>query len=157
MPEVHNLDLLSRPALWIAAAAGVLTQSVIQPLVTLMVLFVLQTLLPKRWLSTVAFLGVCFTIFALVFWERAGPLALVLAAASAALYGVALLRIGLVAAAAATFVFQLFELFPFGGLGLSGYDQPGLFALLVVAALIALAARSALAGRSLFDFVSPDP
>jgi serine/threonine-protein kinase len=151
MPAIRELDLVGRPSFWVAAAANALTQSVSQGLVLLIFLFLTRRYLRSRWLSAAAFLAVGFAIFALALWEAAGPYALLLAVASTAMYGVALFRFGLVGVTAAFFVFQLLAAFPFGRLGWSDYDLPGLFALLVLAAFVAFAARAALGGRSLLD------
>jgi hypothetical protein len=151
LPEVHALDLLSGPLVWIAVASGSLTDVVTQSLVLFFTFFFMRVASRRQWAAVLGFFTVCAVILSLIFWQLAGPPALIAALGMAALYTLVLFRFGLVALVAATFTFTLLAAFPMGAILIPGYTLPALFALTMLAFIAVFAARAALAGRSLFE------
>ncbi|HET8946694.1 MAG TPA: protein kinase [Candidatus Polarisedimenticolia bacterium] len=151
MPDVWELDALMGLREWVAPAGEAILGGVEQALVVLVLLAGSRALLRSTWLAAWLVALVGWTVYVLSAWERIGALALTPTAFMIAiLIGVAL-RHGLLALCALIVTQNLLGTF---GVTLdwgAWYARPGILALLLVAVIAGVAARAALAGRSLFD------
>jgi predicted Ser/Thr protein kinase len=122
---------------------------VIPALVWFVLIFVLRGVLRRDWLAAGAFVLIYMALNGL-----GSPVAPVLAAvfggAATALLVFAMLRFGLVALIASSFVYELMLMFPITADFSNWYAGVSLFALLSVAAMAAFALQTSLAGQPLF-------
>lgn len=146
-----DFDTLAGPAKWMASAMGVLIGVVSQSLILMFALSLMRLILRRDWAATAAFFLLCFTILTLTTWPILDALALVFGALAGALISWSAVRFGLLAMTSAIFTVVLFQSFPVAAWPGAWYAAPGLFVFLLLAVLVAFAARAALAGRSLLD------
>jgi type IV secretory pathway VirB3-like protein len=146
MPNVtvHPLSLLGVSGT-VAAFLSLIPNSVLLALVWFVLLFVLRAVLRRDWLAAAAFV----TIYMALNWlatPAAPALAAVFGAVQTALLVFVMLRFGLLALIASSFVLELLMLFPITADFSLWYGGASLFALLSVAVMAALAFRSSLGG-----------
>ena len=146
MPNVtvHPLSLLGVSGT-VAAFLSLIPNSVLLALVWFVLLFVLRAVLRRDWLAAAAFV----TIYMALNWlatPAAPALAAVFGAVQTALLVFVMLRFGLLALIASSFVLELLMLFPITADFSLWYGGASLFALLSVAVMAARAFRSSLGG-----------
>jgi serine/threonine-protein kinase len=123
--------------------------SVLQVLVWFVLIFILRLALRRDWLAAAAFVLIYMVLNALAATTSPGLSAL-FSGVETALLIFTMLRFGVVALMAASFVYVLLTLFPVTTDFSVWYAGVSLFAVLSVAILAALAFRTSLAGRPLF-------
>jgi serine/threonine-protein kinase len=133
----------------VAAFMTLIPNCVVQGLVWFVLIFVLRVVLRRDWLAAGAFVAIYMVLHGLA--ATANPaLAALFGAMQTALLVFMMLRFGLVALAASSFVYVLLILFPITADFSAWYAGASLFALLSVAAMAAFALHASLAGRPLF-------
>jgi hypothetical protein len=147
----REYDLLAGPAVWIAGAMGVFGNVVSQSLAMMSVLSVMRLVLRRTWIASAAFFVLCSVIGTLMTWATHGWLAIVVGALIGALVTWSAIRYGLLVMTTAFFCFILLMNFPVAVSPAAWYAGPGLFAMLLLAGLVAFGARGALAGRSILE------
>ncbi|HXM42159.1 MAG TPA: serine/threonine-protein kinase [Bryobacteraceae bacterium] len=134
------------------AVAGFLTlipNCVVLALIWFVLIFVLRVVLRRDWLAAGAFVSIYMALN--VIGTPASPaLAALFAGIETGLLVFVMLRFGLVALIASSFVYELLLLFPITADFSVWYAGASLFALLSVAAMAAFAFHASLAGRPLF-------
>ena len=134
----------------VAGFLAIIPNCVVQGLVWFVLIFILRVVLRRDWLAAAAFVS----LYMALNWV-ATPASPVLSAlfggVETALLVFVMLRFGLVALSASSFVYVLLLLFPITADFSAWYAGTSLFALLSVAAIAAFALHTALAGRPLFD------
>ena len=133
----------------VAGFLALIPNSVLLALVWFVLIFVLRAVLRRDWLAAVAFV----LIYMALNWlatPAAPALAALFGAVQTALLVFVMLRFGLVALIASSFVFELLLMFPTTADFLLWYAGASLFALLSVAAMAAFAFHASLAGQPLF-------
>jgi serine/threonine-protein kinase len=151
MPMVQELDLLVGPSVWVAVLLGQIAANVQISLVLLFSLLLLRLFLRRQWAAAVGLFAIGSTIVSLQLAENLGALGAPFAAAVAAIVTIVLVRFGLLALVAALLTQGLLTNFPVSPALAAWHGASAVFALGALVALVVLASRSALAGRSLLD------
>ena len=134
------------------AVAGFLiliTNCVIQALIWFVLIFILRVALRRDWLAASGFVLIYMALNGLA-TPVSPALAALFGGIATALLVFVMLRFGLVALIASSFVYELLLLFPITADFSVWYAGVSLFALLSVAAMAAFAFQTSLAGRRLF-------
>jgi predicted Ser/Thr protein kinase len=133
----------------IAAFLGLIPNCVLLALIWFVLLFILRVMLRRDWLAAGAVVSIYMVLNA-IGTPTTPALAALFAGVETTLLVFVMLRFGLVALIASSFVFELMILFPITPDFGVWYAGASMFALLSVAAMAAFAFHSALAGRPLF-------
>jgi hypothetical protein len=133
----------------IATFLLVIPNCVIQALLWFVLIFVLRVILRRDWLAAAAFV-VVYVLLNVLASTVAPVVGALCSAAQTALLVFVMLRFGLLALIASSFVYVLLILFPITADFSAWYAGASLFAVLGVAAIAAFAFRTSLAGRPLF-------
>jgi len=146
MPNVTVLPLsLLGVSGTVAALLSLIPNSVFLALVWFVLLFVLRTALRRDWLAAAAFVAIYMALNWLATPAAPAPAAL-FGAVQTALLVFVMLRFGLLALIASSFVLELLMLFPITADFSLWYAGASMFALVGIAAMAALAFRSSLGG-----------
>jgi type IV secretory pathway VirB3-like protein len=146
MPNVTVLPLsLLGVSGTVAALLSLIPNSVFLALVWFVLLFVLRTALRRDWLAAAAFVAIYMALNWLA-TPAAPALAALFGAVQTALLVFVMLRFGLLALIASSFVLELLMLFPITADFSLWYAGASMFALVGIAAMAALAFRSSLGG-----------
>ena len=133
----------------IAAFLMLLPNCVFQGLIWFILIFILRVVLRRDWLAAAGFVLIYMALNAIATPEAAVVAAL-FAGVETGLLIIAMMRYGLVALAASSFVYVLLVMFPITSDFSVFYAGASLFALLSVALAAAFAFHTSLAGRPLF-------
>ena len=134
----------------LAGFLALVPDCVLSALVWFVLLFVLRTALRRDWLAAAAFVAIYMGLN-WVATPASPALAALFGAVQTALLVFVMLRFGLLALIASSFVFELLLLSPMTADFSVWYAGASLFALVGVAAMAAFAFHSSLAGRPLFE------
>jgi hypothetical protein len=125
---------------------------VVLALIWFVLIFILRVVLRRDWLAAGAFVSV-YMVLNVIGTPASPALGALFGVVETALLVFVMLRFGLVALIASSFVYELLLLFPITADFSVWYAGTSLFALLSVAAIAAFAFHSSLAGRPLFGDV----
>jgi predicted Ser/Thr protein kinase len=136
----------------VAGFLALIPNCVVLALIWFVLIFILRVVLRRDWLAAGAFVSV-YMVLNVIGTPASPALGALFGGVETALLVFVMLRFGLVALIASSFVYELLLLFPITADFSVWYAGTSLFALLSVAAIAAFAFHSSLAGRPLFGDV----
>jgi hypothetical protein len=145
---VHPLSLMGVRGV-MAAFLTLIPNCVVQALIWFVLIFILRVALRRDWLAA-AVMVLLYMALNSAAHPEAPLIAALFGGVETALLIFVMLRFGLLALFASSFIYVLFVMFPITADFSIWYAGVSLFALLSVAAVAAIAVRTALAGRTLF-------
>jgi serine/threonine-protein kinase len=151
MPRVQDLDLLQGPNVWVALLLGVFSEVVQVSLILLFALLMARLAFRRQWAAAAGVVAVGTAVTSLEMFQDIGVLGVPFGFAVSVLVVFVLTRFGLLALVAALLSSALLNVFPVSPALMAWSGASGLFALIVLGALVLLSARAALAGRSLLE------
>jgi serine/threonine-protein kinase len=161
MPLSSDLDLFAGVRTWIAALGEQTKTAVEQALVIMVCLLILRIVLRKSWPATLGLAAVLCVILSFDGFGASGAAGIPVSCAAGILLTWIMVRHGLLSLAVTLWTLRVLTAFNLSADWGAWYGRPVVFALVVVAAVLLFAARSALAGRSIFDLrrltVEPAP
>ena len=146
-----NLDLFAGVRVWIAALGNQTETAVQQALIIMVLLLILRIAFKKPWAAALGLAAVVCVIVSFDGFDVSGAAGVPLSCAMGLLMTWVMVRHGLLSLAMALWTMRVLLGFSLAADWGAWYGRPVLFALVLVAAVVLFAARSALAGRSILD------